>query len=146
MKIADILKESRFERRVPPQIKALIPQLLQAAQRVYDDWDEDEDEYAGGGICHLIADAMCEVFMKAGIPCNTVSGQQGEVHVWSVVLIEEGEQPVVYSVDIPPYVYETGGGYSWQKIQGVTFTAEHLDIMPVCRGHDCIAEYEFELD
>jgi len=29
-------------------------------------------------------------------------------------------------VDIPPYTYETGGGYNWKKIPDVTFDASDI--------------------
>lgn len=144
MKLSDLVESRRVP--LPQQIESLIPQVLAAAQRVYDDWDENPDEYAGGGICHLIADEVAAVFNDRDIDATTLSAEQGEQHVWAIVLLRsedsDGEEHiVVYEVDIPPGVYETGGGYSWQKIPNVKFDRNDLVIQPICHGRRCIAEY-----
>ena len=94
-----------------------ISRILSAAQRIYDDWDEsDRDTYAGGGICHIIADAICDVMWNIGIECTTVSCSY-EQHVYVAVKVEEG----VYTIDIPYSIYETGGGFNWQKLPDIKF-------------------------
>ena len=101
-------------------IQALLPQIIAAAQTQYDVWDQsnpDTDELCGGGICHLIADEIAGVLNQNGIDATTVSAQIGEQHVWTVAKVKEG----VYEIDIPPSVYETGGGYTWQKTSDVRF-------------------------
>lgn len=105
-------------------LKKLKPELVRAAQKVYDDWDENEDEFAGGGVCHLIADATVGVLSSHGIDAGTVSAQVGEQHVWAVAKVAKG----VYEVDIPPSVYERGGGYAWTKIPDVEFGLEDIVI------------------
>lgn len=64
--------------RVRPALKsikdaqALGVQLISRAQVCYDEWDEsDIDTYGGGGICHLIAEAMVDVLLEAGIDAQT---------------------------------------------------------------------------
>ncbi len=107
---------------------ALRPQIARVAQKVYDHWMQDEtgfDEELGyGGICHLIADAWCELFASRGFQCVSFHGSVGENHVWDVVQTRDG----VFSVDINPFNYETGGGYCWRKIPGVVFDASMVDI------------------
>jgi len=99
-----------------------IAKILQAAQRIYDDWDEsDRDTYAGGGICHLIADAICDVMGEIGIDCTPVSCSY-EQHVYVAVRVAEG----VYTIDIPYSIYETGGGFSWQKLPDVKFESRDV--------------------
>ncbi len=94
-----------------------IGKILSAAQRIYDNWDEsDRDTYAGGGICHIIADAICDVMWNIGIECTTVSCSY-EQHVYVAVKVEEG----VYTIDIPYSIYETGGGFNWQKKPDIKF-------------------------
>lgn len=94
-----------------------IGRILSAAQRIYDNWDEsDRDTYAGGGICHIIADAICDVMWNIGIECTTVSCSY-EQHVYVAVKVEEG----VYTIDIPYSIYETGGGFNWQKNPDIKF-------------------------
>jgi hypothetical protein len=96
-------------------LKSLRAKLAAVAQDEYDKWDEDEDVYAGGGICHLIADRMADVLIAHHFDVGIVSAQIGEQHVWCVAKTDDG----VVSVDIPPSTYERGGGYSWHKLQGV---------------------------
>jgi hypothetical protein len=128
------------------QLNALKPKLAQAAQQVYDKWDAS-DEVDGdfnvgfGGICHLIADAMAEV-IEESIPgaATTTLSHDSMVHV-SVVAWDEATEETqedddpdeprwidIYHVDINPYLYETGGGYNWQKIPDVQFDASFVSI------------------
>lgn len=105
-------------------IKNARRELIKVAQHEYDQWDEsDVDTYAGGGICHIIADAMAGVLIDHGIECSTVSSDM-EVHVYVVAQVKEG----VYLVDIPYSTYETGGGYSWKKIADVVFNERDIVI------------------
>lgn len=110
------------------RIQQLKPELIKAAQRVYDAWELDEDGYdpdvGSGGICHLIADEICSVLYDHDIDCLTQSLEQGEVHVWTIAYDEETEDAII--IDIPPRVYETGGGYTWEKIPNVTFDEDDM--------------------
>ena len=103
------------------KLKKLIPAFVLAAQKELDAWEQDEngeDAMLGvGGICQDIADAMCDVCSKNRIDCMTFSAEMGEQHVWAIAYDEESEE--AYEVDISPYTYETGGGYTWRKISGV---------------------------
>jgi hypothetical protein len=97
--------------------KILMPQILSKVQKIYDDWDEsDRDTYAGGGICHLLSDAICNILNDNDIDSTPVSCTM-EQHVYVVAKFREG----IYEVDIPYHVYEIGGGYSWSKIPDVKF-------------------------
>jgi hypothetical protein len=125
-------------RRIPPEIVAVLPEVVRVAQQTYDDWKQDEEgfdeELGEGGICHLIADEVCGVLAAHGIDCGPVSAQVGEQHVWAVAKIgtvdEEGDtdraDAGVWSIDIPPRVYESGGGYSWRKKPGVVFGVDDV--------------------
>ena len=102
---------------------ALRPNIAHAAQLVYDKWDEEDiDTYAGGGICHYIADAVCDVLSRKNIECSPVSSCH-EQHVYVVARFIEG----VYSIDIHHSNYETGGGFSWKKIHDVEFMPNDID-------------------
>lgn len=103
---------------VPSQLLQLKGDIAAVAQRVYDKWDEDEDEYAGGGICHLIAEEIVDYLNDRNIEAVPFSCSVGENHV--MVAAKYGEN--AYIIDISPYVYETGGGYSWQKVPDVKFS------------------------
>lgn len=113
------------------QLDALRPQLAAVAQRVYDQWDPDDEdnEFGGGGICDVVAREMEGVI---GSEIDDVEiedgGHDGDDHAW--LLVSRGG--TTYAVDIPPGVYEVGGGYSWRKLPDVTITPddvviEHVD-------------------
>ena len=96
--------------------------MARAAQKVYDEWEVDEDGlddvYGGGGICDDIASAMGDVVSRALDDVTVVDGgQDGDDHAFIVVLTDTE----AVAVDIPPSVYERGGGFSWEKIPGVRF-------------------------
>jgi len=102
--------------------QALAPQLVAAAQGQYDAWDEaDDDTFAGGGICHLIADGLVSVLAAAAVEACAVSSMH-EQHVYVVCQLQDG----VYMLDIPYSLYEVGAGYSWQKLPDVKFTSDFL--------------------
>lgn len=109
-------------------LKSLFPLFVQAAQKVYDEWEQDEegvDEVLGtGGICQDIAAAICDVMNDHGIDCSTVSQAVGEQHVYCICKLQEG----VYEVDIPPYSYESGGGYTWKKLPNIKFDDSYITI------------------
>lgn len=105
------------------RLQSLRPALARAAQKVYDGWEVDEDgdgEYGSGGICDSVANALSEVVARALNDVTiTDGGQDGDDHAYIVVLTDTE----AVAVDIPPGVYETGGGYSWTKREGVQFDA-----------------------
>lgn len=119
------------------QAKNLMPQILQAAQRDYDNWYESQtDTYAGGGICHIIAESICDVLSDAGINCVTVSCSH-EQHVYVAAQFDEG----VYTIDIPYYVYEEGGGFSWRKLPDIKFDANDVVFYKVSGDPADFADY-----
>jgi len=127
-----VLRNPR-KRAIPPEIEALLPDLVRVAQEQYDSWQQDEEGYdegvGSGGICHLIADDLLRVLDAQGIVCTTVSSHH-EVHVYVVLKIghspdqddePRGEHDGVWEIDLRPHIYERGGGYTWTKIPDVTF-------------------------
>ncbi len=120
------------------RLRSLMPQFCQAAQKVYDEWDQDEEGIdlvlGSGGICQDIAEEISGVLLENGINAGTVHAEIGEQHVWTVAWEndnEEEEDPKpynAYEIDIHPYTYESGGGYNWKKIQGVRFSPEDIVI------------------
>lgn len=102
-------------------------ELAQAAQKVYDGWEQNEegycDSFGHGGICGDIANVMTEILWKYDIECTTVSSNH-EQHVYVVAKTDEG----VFSVDIPWSHYETGGGFCWKKIPDVELTSWDIQI------------------
>jgi hypothetical protein len=120
--------------------------LLKVAQKEYDEWDasdeeEGDNEVGFGGICHLIAEAMVDVLVSHGYDAITVDSQGvGDQHVWCVVKAEEG----CYEVDIPPSVYETGGGYNWKKKDGIKFTPSDLVVHRLSSDPEDFSQYNEE--
>ncbi len=108
-------------------VEAMSAALISAAQSVYDSWiqvDGIDEEFGAGGICHLIAERLSECLSAAGVEdVVSIQAAVGENHVYLLALLEDG----VYSIDIPPGIYETGGGYIWTKREGVVFEPNHLD-------------------
>ena len=111
------------------RVASLKPEICVVAQEVYDEWDEDEDGYFGGGICHLIADAIVDYLQKHDIDAITFSSQIGDVHVFTIAYDEDKREACV--IDISPHIYESGAGYSWAKIEGVTFVPDDVWVGPV---------------
>lgn len=110
---------------------ALRPKIAAAAQKIYDDWDQNddgEDEMCGtGGVCDEIASAIHGIIGDIDGTEVEEGGHDGDDHAW-LIIKKDRER---YAVDIPPDVYERGGGYSWQKIPGVRFRPEHIAIDPI---------------
>lgn len=131
---------SQVAPQLKPQIQALKPQMAQAAQSVYDQWEQggEFDELNGGGICQDIAEAMASVINSniIGGMAFTFGYEIGDQHVAVIVmsenetdeeneLLENGE---AFIVDIPPWVYETGSGYNWVKKQNISFDPGYISI------------------
>lgn len=114
-------------------LEALRPQMAAAAQRVLDAWHPDEDgydeEYGGGGACDDVNSAIQDVIY--GIEGVEVvdGGHDGDDHAWTIVYDDSD----AFAVNIPPGVYEEGGGYSWRKKDGVTVSPDDVVISPVRR-------------
>ncbi len=119
----------------------LRPQLVKAAQEVYDEWSQDDDGvdevHGGGGICDAISRAFSGILVDVPGIDITDGGQDGDDHAYVIVYTSTE----AYAIDIPPSVYERGGGYSWTKIPNVTFRPEHIVIEPVSVPDD---NYMFE--
>ena len=113
------------------ELNDIIPEIIQAAQQTYNAWTQNDDgideELGVGGICQDIAGEICGVLSNHGFDCTTVSQEIGEQHVYTIVKLDDG----VYEIDIPPSVYETGGGYNWRKIPNVNFNKNHLIISKI---------------
>jgi hypothetical protein len=115
-------------------LQALTSEFVEAAQRIYDDWDENPDVYAGGGICHLIADAFVEIIYKYYPDYTASTFTRDDIqHVETIVYnmdsdslydeeLDDETDIETVMIDLNPYTYEKGGGFSWNKIPDVEFT------------------------
>lgn len=104
-------------------VHTLRTKMAHEAQKEYDEWSQDEEgideELGSGGICDRIAERLGGVLAEHGIDSKTTG--DGD-HAWIIANLREG----VYTIDIPAGVYETGGGYNWQKREGVKFDPDHV--------------------
>lgn len=103
---------------------SLRPEMIISAQKVYDSWDEEEP----GGICDEIANEIGGIIAQniANIELDEY-GHDGDDH--AAVIASLGDEK--YVVDISAHLYETGGGYSWDKIPGVLFGIDDVMIIPL---------------
>lgn len=72
-----------------------------------------------------MAEAIAGVVSGAGIDATTAFDEY-EHHVECIAYSDTE----AYYVDIPYQLYETGGGYSWKKIQGVSFGPDDVTFAP----------------
>lgn len=106
--------------------------MARAAQKVYDDWEQnddgDDEVYGAGGICTDISSAIADVIADRIRDVDFhEGGQDGDDHAW--IIVTDGKE--AYGVDIPPGVYESGMGYKWTKRKNVRFAANDVDIFPI---------------
>lgn len=116
------------------KLNILKPKMAIAAQAVYNAWEQDEEgldfELGAGGICDQITQELADVIVT-NLEVDVIEGgEEGSDHSWLIVYDERE----ACGVDIPPNVYESGGGYSWTKIPDVTFTPDVIDVFPLNRS------------
>ena len=122
------------------KLEALRSELAQAAQSVVDEWVQDDEgydeEFGSGGACDQVSDAMSAVVGKIDGVETQEGGQPGDDHAYFVVYDEDE----AFAVDVPPSVYETGGGYSWKKIPNAKI--EPGDVVFVEVDRDLVGDWD----
>lgn len=122
------------------ELRALSPSIIAAAQAELDAWQQDEDgmdeELGSGGACQEISGAISRIIGEAGGTTAEIFTEFDGGHVFLMAHLEEG----AFSVDIPPFVYEHGAGYSWTKRDGVQLSVPDLVIQKL---EDSMSEAEF---
>ena len=110
------------------ELSLLRPKMAQAAQEIYDDWDEEDFITGGGaGICDEIAETIGGTIVLNIEAEIREGGHDGDEHAW-IIVSKNGES---YGVDIPYGIYEQGGGYAWTKIPGVIFSPDYVEICKI---------------
>ena len=117
------------------RLRALRPALARAAQKVVDEWAQDDEgvdeEFGTGGACDAVARAMDDVIGQKIPEARLVDGgHEGDDHAFLVVLTDDE----AYVVDVPASVYETGGGYRWRKRVGARVMADDVVVERVRRS------------
>ena len=115
-------------------IISLKPQLAQAAQHIYDLWNQNDEGFAEmygyGGICDDIANAMCDVIYKNTQYDSFYLYNEYDYH--TSIYVYDTESETCYNVDISPYFYEEGAAYTWKQIKNVEFIPSMISIRHVC--------------
>ena len=111
-------------------INTLKKDLINAAQKVYNQWEQDEEghdeHYGSGGICDDIAEEMCNVISNKTKYCCFHLYNEYDCH--TSIYVYDTENKEIYNIDIPPYVYEQGNAYTWKKIPDVQFFERNVTI------------------
>lgn len=109
-------------------VAAMAPEIVAAGQVEVDAWEQDEnglDEVLGsGGVCGFVADRMSEVLAALGADVAHAETDFDGGHAFLHARLADG----VFRVDVPPGVYETGGGYVWAKRPDAVIRPEDLII------------------
>jgi hypothetical protein len=126
---------ARVASSLESRLDAIRSEIANAAQSVYNDWSPDsddyDDDYGSGGICdEILKQITSVVYNKIDDVEVTEGGHDGDDHAYAIVY-NDSEAVVV---DIPPDVYETGGGYSWKKRPDVRIDASDVVIHPINRS------------
>jgi hypothetical protein len=113
------------------ELFAVRDQIVAAAQKVYDDWTQDEEgfdeQFGGGGICDEIQRAISDV-ISSNIDCELEDGGwEGDDHA-NLIVSRDNER---YLVDIPAQTYESGGGMRWHKLQDIVITPNDVIIAAI---------------
>ena len=125
-----IIREYDSFYQVPQDLLLLKPLLASAAKKVYDNWQQEDgydEQYGAGGICDDIAEAFCNVIQdNTSYQCQTIYNEHDchtAAYAWS-------SKEECYQIDINPYYYEKGFGYTWKKIEGRDFPETVVIIEP----------------
>lgn len=120
------------ETSLKDKLEMLRPQMVEAAQAIYNQWEQDEEgvdiEYGGGGICDQINQAIQGIIVGNIEDIDVMEGgQEGDDHSWTIAYTNRE----AYGIDIPASVYESGGGYRWTKLEDIAFEPDDVEIFSV---------------
>lgn len=119
-------------------LQGIRDKMAAAAQRVYNDWVQDEDgiddHYGGGGICDDVSEAMADTIAQ-NTPYDAIT-IHNEAFCHTACYVVDYENKILIKADISPYNYEQGTAYTWKKKDGVVFTADMVDIQDESEFYD----------
>ncbi len=115
-----------------------------SAKKLYDAWEQDDEgyseSYGSGGICDDIADAMVDIIHEKTPYTAFRHYDEHACHTSVYVYHCEEDNNILFFVDISPYVYEKGGGYTWKKINDVEFDESVVDVMDMSGYFDSFVD------
>jgi hypothetical protein len=117
------------------QLYSLRSKIIEAAQKILDEWSQDEEgmdeEFGGGGACDQISNAITDIIGQNIPNVNFMDGgMEGDDHAYPIIYNDEK----AFIIDIPNYIYEIGGGYSWRKIPNVILKENDVVIEEIDRS------------
>ena len=138
-----VLEQSEGE-DIESFIHKLGHRLVGAAQKIYDEWEQDgegySEEYGVGGICDDIASAMLEVFetLKGDAGLDDWEGfthyKESDSH--TDFYVANHKEKEILEVGLAPHWYEDGAGYTWKKIPDVELKPDMLTIDDLSWAYD----------
>jgi hypothetical protein len=108
------------------KLSDLRPDIAEMAQSIYDNWDQEGNEYGNNGnnrICDTVSTGIGDILAENDIDM-TESGHEGDDHSCIVAYDDQS----AYIVGVPYYLYESGAGYSWTKLDNVQLTPDDVEI------------------
>lgn len=130
MTLKNIIYETIKEALMESDLEKLKSEFILKAQEIYDNWDQNhdgyDDHYGSGGICDDISDMICDIINdKTKYDCFSLYNEY-DYHTSSYAY--DSENRIIFNIDLPYYIYETGAGYNWKKKPGVKFKEEDIII------------------
>lgn len=117
-----IIKDSFYK-----ELLSIKPLIIKAVQRIYDDWNQDDEEFEGG-ICDEIEEVISSIIIsKTSAEETDLGGHDGDDHAWTIA--KKGEES--YGINIPANIYEIGSGYLWRKRKNVKFEIDDIEIFEI---------------
>jgi hypothetical protein len=108
----------------PDEVNLLRCRIARCAQDIYAYYEKHPPEN-GGGICDEIASGIVDIVYNSFDDADAqVGGWPGDDHAPVIAVI----RGVPYHIDIPPDVYEVGGGYNWRVLEGVIISPSYVVI------------------
>lgn len=114
------------------RIHNLLAFIIESAQCIIDDWEQDEEgfseEFGHGGICDRVADSIGDILAENDIDF-IYGGHDGDDHAY--IIAYDQDDRTAFLIDIDPYAYEEGHGYVWKKRHGIELKVDDVIIEEV---------------
>ena len=135
------MRKRNPEKLTKQQLVKHLPKLTKIAQKLYDEWNQDEEGYdevlGTGGICDEMAEKFCDYIIRTMKYDAFSYYDEYSTHTYCIVY----DDNAAYILDLPADVYEKGYLYTWKKIKNVIIKESDFEIIKVKRS-DFIDENE----